>query len=185
MNSMMPAFNEDRGIRGLVWSRKLSIGNVVIDSEHRNLMRMVNDAIRAIETRDNLALLQELEHLGNWLCAHSANEEKIARAIDFPFARLKPAQQYSQSVLQHLRDEMETRYGMWSDSTAMHFAHFLKMWIIGHITAVDMPMKPLIQTHEYNFWPGWHGSNSNPAAKEDCSPAPAIPSGYMRVRMRV
>lgn len=155
INYMIANSSKDQYMQCMAWSKKLSIGNMIIDSEHRNLMRMVNDAIRAIETRDSLALLQELEHLDNWLLAHFANEEKIARAIDFPFALLNPAQQYSRDMLRHLRDEMETRYGMWSDGTAAHFSHFLKVWIIGHITAVDMPMKPMLQAYEYNFWPGW------------------------------
>ena len=76
INFMVPTFNKGRYIRGMVWSNKLSIGNVIIDSEHRNLMRTVNDAIHAIQTRDNLTLAQELKHLDSWLCTHFANEEK-------------------------------------------------------------------------------------------------------------
>jgi hemerythrin len=139
----------------LVWEKKLSVGNVIIDAEHRNLISMVNDANRAIETRDSLTLLHELERLENWLHTHFANEEKIAQAVDFPFARLKPAQQYSLNALRYLRDELEAKYGMWSESIAAHFSRSLKHWIIEHITKVDMPMKTMLQAHDYNFWPGY------------------------------
>ena len=47
----------------LVWEKKLSVGNVIIDAEHRNLISMVNGANRAIETMDSLTLLHEFEHL--------------------------------------------------------------------------------------------------------------------------
>lgn len=105
------------------------------------------------------------------LAMHPFRERgKIARAVDFPSALLKPAQQYSRHTLRHLIDEMETRYGMWSDSAAAYFSHFLKMWMIQHIVAVDMPMKPMLQAHVYNFWPGWNDIGS--AAGKD-SPLPA------------
>lgn len=45
---LAPTYRNGRGMKGLAWSRQLSIGNVVIDAEHRNLIRIVNDAIRAI-----------------------------------------------------------------------------------------------------------------------------------------
>ena len=148
----------------LVWGKKLSVGNVIIDAEHRNLISMVNDANRAIETMDSLTLLHELERLENWLHTHFANEEKIAQAVDFPFARLKPAQQYSLNALRHLRDELEAEYGMWPKNTAVHFSRSLKHWIVEHITKVDMPMKPMLQAHDYNFWPGYAaGTGYSPA----------------------
>jgi len=96
-----------------------------------------------------------MEYLEKWLHAHFAIEEKIARALEFPVARLKPAQQYSLETLRRLKDGLEAEYGMWSISTVAHFSCFLKQWIIEHITRVDMPMKPMLQAHDYNFWPGY------------------------------
>lgn len=139
----------------LVWTNKLSVGNVVIDAEHRKLMCLINDIIRAIQTRDYLTVKHELEYLDKWLRTHFTNEEKIAQTVDFPFDRLKPAQQYSLDTLRRLMDELEAEYGMWSISTVAHFSCFLKQWIIEHITRVDMPMKPMLQAHDYNFWPGY------------------------------
>lgn len=145
----------------LIWTKKLSVGNVIIDAEHRNLLSMVNDANRAIEIGDSLTLLQELEHLENWLRIHFANEEKIAQAVDFPSARLKLAQQYSQNSLRYLRDKLEAQYGLWSKNTTVRFSRSLKHWIIEHITKVDMPMKPILQVHDYNFWPGYAATAGN------------------------
>ena len=133
----------------------MSVGNVVIDAEHRKLICLVNDTIRAVQTRDCLTLKHEMEYLEEWLHAHFAIEEKIARALEFPVARLKPAQQYSLETLRRLKDGLEAEYGMWSISTVAHFSCFLKQWIIEHITRVDMPMKPILQAHDYNFWPGY------------------------------
>lgn len=168
MSLLAPAGRNSRNMKGLTWSRQLSIGNVVIDAEHRNLMRIVNDAIRAVESKDCLALLEELENLENWLHTHGAHEETIAQSVGFPVALLKSAQQYSQNTLRHLKDEMECRYGMWSDDTATYLSHLLKTWVIGHITAVDMPMKSLLQTRHYHFWPGYAAeAPHDPAAPDE------------------
>lgn len=134
---------------------------MVIDAEHHKMMCLVNNAIYAIQTRDSLTLLHELEYLEKWLHAHFSNEEKLAQAVDFPFAKLKLAQQYSQNALRHLRDELEAEYGLWLKSTTIHFSRSLKHWIIEHITQVDMPMKPILQAHDYNFWPGYAAAAGN------------------------
>ncbi|MDD5300576.1 MAG: hypothetical protein PHD65_08795 [Gallionella sp.] len=74
------------------WTKELSVGNEVIDSEHRNLISLANDVVHAIEARNHLALVQALETLGSWLQIHLVNEEKIAHAAGFDFSSHKPAQ---------------------------------------------------------------------------------------------
>ena len=138
----------------MVWTERLSVGNEVIDSEHRNLISLANDVIRAIKTRDSSGLVQAFEQLVHWLGLHFANEEKIARAIKFDFSKHKPAHQYSLKELQYLRDELIAKDGMWSDSAVDHFTRYLKNWMIdGHIVKLDMQMKPALQSHPYDFKP--------------------------------
>ena len=139
----------------LVWKKRMSVENVIIDAEHRNMISIINEANRAIEAMDSLALLHELEHLENWQRIHFANEEKIAQSVGFPVARLKLAQQYSLNALRYLRDELEAEYGVYSKSATMHFSRSLKRWVIEHIAKVDMPLKPMLQAYDYNFWPGY------------------------------
>lgn len=171
INLLAPAYRNGRGMKGLAWSRPLSIGNVVIDAGHRNLIRIVNDAIRAVESRDCLTLLEEMKHLESWLLTHGTHEETIAQSVNFPIVLLKSAQQYSQNTFRHLKDEMEGQYGRWSDNTVVYLSHLLQTWVIGHITAVDMPMKPLLRTCDYHFWPG----NTE---EEAYGPVPATSDAY-------
>lgn len=139
----------------LAWSEHLSVGNSVIDSEHRNLISIVNDVVHAIGARDCQALAQAFEQLEDWLCIHFANEEHIARAIKFDFSKHSSAQQHLLKELQHMRSELIAKDGMWSDGAVDHFARSLKHWMIdGHITNLDMLMKPALQALGYEFWPG-------------------------------
>lgn len=139
----------------LTWTKKLSVGNEILDSEHRNLICLVGDVVRAIETRDCPALAQAFELLEDWLFVHYANEERIAQAVNFDFSGHKPAQQDSLQELRLMRDELAARNGAWSDDTVEHFTRSLKKWIIDrHIVNLDMRMKPTLQARGYEFWPG-------------------------------
>jgi hypothetical protein len=75
-----------RKMMALAWSNKLSVGNAVIDSEHRNLIVMVNSIEATFKSRDISALSQELEQVEYWLCAHFQNRKGLRRrlALTFP-----------------------------------------------------------------------------------------------------
>jgi hemerythrin len=131
LNLLPPTHGKDRHIKNLAWSEHLSAGNVIIDAEHCDLMRIANEAIRAIESSDCLILLQELGHLDERLYAHCAHEETLAQSVGFPLDLLRTAQQYSRAALRHLMGEMESKYGPFPDKTAAYFAHLLSAWVNG------------------------------------------------------
>lgn len=136
------------------WARELSIGNEIIDSEHRDLIGLTNNVVHAIGARDCTALMGAFEALENRLQAHFANEERIACAAGFDFFGHKPAQQHSLKELRHMRDELMSKDGVWSDGAVEHFARYLEKWVIdGHIGGLDMKMKPVLQSRPYDFNP--------------------------------
>lgn len=142
----------------LKWTKQLSVGNAVIDSEHKNLIAIANGVRRAIKARDSAALPRELEHLEDWLYVHFSNEEKIAQAVNFDFSQHKLAQQSWLKELWFLRNELIGKSGLWSEDAIEYFSLFLSDWLIdGHIISLDMPMKPVLQSYGYNFLPGAPG----------------------------
>lgn len=150
----------------LTWTEQLSVGNAILDADHRYLVILISDVADAIRAGDSSTSEQGLRLLESCLPVHFENEEEIARAIKFPFSQIKLAQQYSLKELRFMRDELVGKDGTWSDGTVEHFSQSLKKWIIDeHIIKRDMLMKPVLQTLDYNFWPGlsneaghrWHG----------------------------
>lgn len=160
----------------LTWINQLSVGNAVIDSDHKNLIAVVNGVERAISARDYPVISQAFELLEGWLCVHFANEEKIARAIKFDFSKHRHAQLQSLRELQCLRDALLSRKGIWSKNTIKHYTHFLRVWMTEHINEVDMPMKPLLQTLDYEFRPDRIENETSHTAQAGCGAAFAIPS---------
>ena len=147
---------------GLTWIEQLSVGNAVIDSDHKNLISIVNNVRNAIRSRDSFILSETFVRLEDWLWIHFENEERIARAVNFDFSGHKQEQQYALKELQHLRDELVAKGGIWSDGAVEHFTGFLKSWLIDdHIVRLDMLMKPALQTRDYTFWPGGKDDETN------------------------
>lgn len=138
---------------GLAWEKQLSVGNAVIDSDHKNLIDMVNGIEHAVRGRNYPAISQAFQSLEGWLHIHSENEKKIAQAVNFDFPCHHLAQQYSLKELQHLKDELSAKKGIWCESAAEHYARSLSNWMAEHIAKVDMPMKPVLQALDYKFWP--------------------------------
>lgn len=149
----------------LAWTKQLSVGNAVIDSDHRNLIAIVNAVIHAIGARDCDLLAQAFEKLESWLCIHFNNEALIARAVGFDFAKHLHAQQHSLKELQFMQRELMGKKGMWSDGAVHHFTRSLKSWMIDtHIINLDMQMKPALQRSDYQYWPGRAEGKVNPVA---------------------
>ena len=140
----------------LAWTKQLSVGNVIIDSEHKYLIGIVNSAKRAIKARDSLMLSQEFKRLENWLCIHFINEKRIAQVVNFDFSEHTLGQQYSLEELQRLKDELAAKNGIWCESEVARYSNLLGDWMIdGHIIKSNMLMKPMLQTYDYTFWPDW------------------------------
>lgn len=137
----------------LAWSRDLSVGNAVIDSEHRDLLRMIDEVERAIRVRDGAALLRAFDLLEDAVGVHFSDEEKIAQAIGFDFTQNKLEHEYVQKELRHMKGELVAKEGLWSESAAAHYSYFLSEWMIQHILQEDMLMKPVLQSYPYDFKP--------------------------------
>lgn len=137
----------------LAWDEKLSVGNATIDSEHKNLIVLVNNLSSIIKEKDCALLLQAFEQLEHSLCEHFDNEELIAKAVSFDFTKNKLEHEKVLKELRKMRDEIVALNGVWSNRTAKQYSEFLSDWITGHVLEEDMLMKPVLQTYNYNFLP--------------------------------
>lgn len=147
------------------WTENLSVGNAVIDSDHRNLISLTNGLIRAIEAKDHRAMSKSVELIEGGLIAHFKNEERIARFVNFDFSEHKLEQQRSLKKFQAVRNDLLVRKGSWTQSVVEQSSHFLKKWVVDeHIANLDIVMKPALQAFDYKFWPCWKEGKINHTA---------------------
>lgn len=147
-----------------VWTKQLSVGNAVIDSEHQNLIVMINRIESMIKANEAFALLRELEQLERSLCIHFINEERLAKAVNFPFDQNKQEHKFVLKEFQRMKAELLARKDILNDSAATHYSNFLSDWLTGHVMREDMLMKPVLQKYDYKFWPGGKEGETNYAA---------------------
>ena len=112
---------------------------------------MVNNIELILKAKDISVLSQEFEQLEIWLCTHFDNEERIALAVGFDFAKNKLEHQNLLQKFHRMRDELKAMNGMWSDKVAKQHFQFLCDCITDHVIEEDMLMKPVLQTREYSF----------------------------------
>jgi len=137
----------------LIWKKHLSVGNAMLDSEHKNLIGIVNSMEYAIKTRNSFALLGTIIQFKDCLHIHFANESRLVQAFDFPFDQHDMSHQHLLKELQHTKNDLEAKVGLWPEYVMDHYPQFLMDWLVGHIIQEDMLMKPLLESYPYDFKP--------------------------------
>ncbi|MBI5626073.1 MAG: hypothetical protein HY935_02550 [Nitrosomonadales bacterium] len=135
----------------LAWGAYLSVGNDLIDSDHKKLIVAVNNVAHAIETRDRAALSEAYKFLNNLLSIHFTNEEKIAKAANIPFDTNDLCHLQLMDEINYMINKLDNLQSIWPDHVVKMYSRFLNEWVIKHIVEDDMKMKPVLETYPYNF----------------------------------
>lgn len=138
---------------GSAWKNQWSVGNAIIDSEHRNLLDMAYNIESMIRTESLYTIAHELEQFEYWLCDHFENEEEIALAVGFDFLNNGLEHQKLLDEFHRMKDELMSYGDILPGSAAKRYSHFLDEWLVVHILKEDMLMKPALQAHAYDFIP--------------------------------
>jgi len=137
----------------LRWSRQMSVGNETLDSEHKNIFKLVNEVDRAIRSKNSSRFSETLKALDQATRKHFASETKIALAINYNFDHHHLEHQYILKEMLAIEKELAAYHGKWSESIAEHYFQFLSAWAIDHIDQDDMKMKALLETFPYDLKP--------------------------------
>jgi len=135
------------------WSNSLSVGNALMDSDHRNLLGMVATVDHALRSGNAQILSQAFHRLVVSVGIHFSNEERLAQAIALDFDNHRKMNQYLQRELEHMRVELDAKEGIWSEGSVEHFSHCLKNWMAAHIGRDERLLKPVFTAQPYNLKP--------------------------------
>lgn len=138
----------------MLFSRDMSVGNRILDSEHKKLHDIINEITNSIAAGNVAALSAAFELLENGLCAYFAVEEGIAQALDFDFNQHKLAHQNLLKKFLYAKDELMANNGGWSKSEKKDYIVYLRGCLVRHIKEDDKPFKIALSTQFYDFKPG-------------------------------
>lgn len=135
----------------LLWRHQFSVGNDLIDSDHKYLLEIINRAELCLQAVDVAALTSVLDELANYGKSHFDREEIVARAVGYPKADLLHV---SHTVLvEHLKKFREAMGSSWPQAKVDEFVTFLRDWLIQHVIKEDMQMKPWLTKYSPRFDP--------------------------------
>ncbi len=136
-----------------IWTSELSVGNRALDTEHKNLYGIICEMARSVVARDIADLPVVFDLLEN--CWHGCFtvEENIARAVGFDFAQHRLAHQQLLEEFRHMKGELISRNGRWTDDEGKGYANSLMHCLTRHIREDSRPLKIVLDTHLYDFNP--------------------------------
>ncbi len=137
----------------MAFTKELSVGNRILDSEHKKLYDMINGIVRPIAAKDVAALSEAFELLENCLCAYFSVEENIAQTVNFDFTQHRLAHQQLLSEFKRTKDELTDKNGVWSKFEKKDYINSLKGCLIRHIKEDGKLLKMVLETHFYDFKP--------------------------------
>lgn len=136
---------------GLQWRDQLSVGNDLIDADHKYLIEIVNKAEASMKANNRVELVAILEELGHYGQTHFEREEMVAKAVGYPKADL-----LHESHIQLIASlgKVKAELGdSWTDEAQVQFTAFLRDWLIQHVIKEDIPMKPWMTKFSPRFDP--------------------------------
>jgi len=121
------------------WSSAFSVGIKLIDDQHKELLRLVNDMLNHVtgnEEEERAYFKKVIERAVQYVKVHFSTEEKIMIHTNFPgYAEHKKA--HDSFVLTVVEKVQEYETGKNKNFTFLEFTQFLKEWILTHIAIMD------------------------------------------------
>ena len=135
----------------LEWREQLSVGNDLIDSDHKYLIEIINQVNEGLKVKSLKTLTEALESLAKYSKVHFSKEEKIAAAVGYPQAdKLHESHEALLLKLEQIKLEIGEE---WADESIEGFSLFLREWLINHVIKEDMLIKPFLKKYSPRFDP--------------------------------
>ncbi|MBF0247071.1 MAG: hemerythrin family protein [Alphaproteobacteria bacterium] len=127
------------------WSDDMSVGNDLLDKDHKILIKALNDFIQAIEDDEGVFVIDGIfTGLLNYTDFHFKREEKAMRIAGFP--GLESHQGVHADLVEKVIDVRRRFMQCPTATLETEVSDFLKSWLQDHILVQDMAYKPLMQS---------------------------------------
>ena len=137
----------------MLYTKKLSVGNRALDSEHRQLLNIAEEIARLVASSNSAFLSEAFVQMENRLHACSLLKESIAHAVGADCSRLQQSRKNLLDKIRQVRATLFEEGGPLSEREKCLRAHALSEHLIHYITVDCRPLKIVLDTHYYDFMP--------------------------------
>ena len=121
------------------WNDAMSVGVEKFDSEHRQLVDLVNELNHALTVgAARVKLSGILDRLVKYTVIHFGHEEEYMALYDYPQTE---SHRKEHSALTAKVAEFQERLANGKDSFSIELIVFLRDWLVNHILGTDMAYK--------------------------------------------
>ena len=127
----------------IAWKPEYSVGSVMLDAQHKQLVEMINDLHESMQKRSDPARIRKiLDDLIGYTRLHFAQEEKTMERAGYP--DLAEHQKIHRSLVAQV-EEMRAKHETGSATFTLKLKDFLKQWLLQHILQDDMRYSPYLK----------------------------------------
>lgn len=117
------------------WNDKLSVDNPIIDKQHKELFRLINDFYNAIaEKKNQEAIKNAITEMENYIANHFTSEEIMMKNVGYE--ELDQHLNEHRGYIEKVRD-LRQRYNEGRLILSLEVTKFIKDWIANHIKITD------------------------------------------------
>lgn len=119
----------------ITWNDQLKVGVSIIDNDHQQLVRMVNELADAMKAGHGKDVLDKLFHgLVDYTVKHFGNEERLMQQHGYPES---PDHKKQHEDLKKQAVDLQQKFKGGSSSVTIETLNFLKNWLANHILGTD------------------------------------------------
>jgi hemerythrin len=135
----------------IIWRPQMSLGNALLDGDHRYLMCLINTVELAMRTASDRDILNvAFDQLEEYTHEHFRREERLQIELRYAqYDRHKQAHLDLTARLALIRKQCE-EHANDAASTDKDFealTALLRSWLLDHVLKEDMLMKPMLAEH--------------------------------------
>ena len=133
----------------MVWREQMSVGNNVIDNDHKRLIEMINGVEECLRAKDEEKLTTLFDDLSAYAKEHFRYEERLSREVGYLGAHiLRNAHDILLKELDIYKNETKDQ---WSEEAIDEFCILLRKWLVVHVMKEDMLIKPYFLKYSPDF----------------------------------
>jgi len=126
----------------ITWNQNLSLGVPEVDSQHQQLVNMVNQLHEAMaQGQGKTVLAPVLTGLLHYTRTHFGAEEQLMQRAGYP--QLEEHKKQHEEFVRKVAD-MKNRFEAGETRLTVEMMNFLQNWLVGHIKGTDRKYVPCV-----------------------------------------
>lgn len=126
------------------WNSKYELGIESIDSDHKNLVGIIDELIGALSEGKGKAITEPLlKKLSDYTISHFRREEFLLKSANYD--DLESHMRQHQLFIEKIK-EFQQKHKSGAEGVAIEMMKFLKEWLVNHIMVIDKKYQGIIKT---------------------------------------